>query len=156
MLFPQPSSFGLSSIWYGNGFVSLVVIGGICSLSLFTILTIFIAVLWSVDAIALMTFVRSVILLVLGALGLLVSIAQRYIPASVLGVAIVTSKHQISQQTSSSLLVAPVNQPKPPPFLLFFSKNCTSSWPRTLPFPADVEDSCRISWPTRVSIKVSS
>lgn len=44
---------------YGNGFVSLVVIGGICSLSRLTIVSIFKVVLCNDELIAFMTFVRS-------------------------------------------------------------------------------------------------
>lgn len=46
-------------IWYGKGFVSLVVIGGMWSFSLLAVLTIFIAVFRSIVSIALRTFVRS-------------------------------------------------------------------------------------------------
>ena len=77
-------------------------------------------------------------------------------PASVLGVANVISNRHISQHTSSSALAPPVNHPKPPPFRLFFSKNCTAIWPLTLLFGEVADDSCRISWPMRVSIRVTS
>lgn len=131
--------------------------GGIWSLSLLTMVTIFKAVFWSVDPIALTTFARSATSLALVEPGKPDGLPrEENVPASVLGVAMVTSSVQISQQTSSSLLPAPVNQPRPPPFLRLFSKNCTASWPRTLPFPDEVEDSWRMSCPTRVSIRVSN
>lgn len=134
-----------------------MVIGGIWSLSLLTMVTIFRAVFCSVDPMALTTFARSATSLVLEELGQPDGLPrEEYVPASVLGVAMVTSSVQISQQTSSSLLPAPVNHPRPPAFRLLFSKNCTASWPRTLPLPDEVDDNCRISWPTRVSIRVSS
>ncbi len=78
------------------------------------------------------------------------------LPISVLGVARVTSKHHDSQQTSSSPFAPPVNHPSPAAFLLFFSKNSTTREPLTLLLGDEVDDSCRISWPTRMSINVSS
>lgn len=60
MLLPQPSTtLGFKSIWYGKGLVSLVVMGGMWSLSRLTIVMIFIAVFCKVELIAFMTFVRS-------------------------------------------------------------------------------------------------
>lgn len=56
---PHPLSLGLITIWYGNGFDSLVVIGGIWSFSLFTVVTIFIAAFRSMASIAFRTFARS-------------------------------------------------------------------------------------------------
>ncbi len=122
-------------------------------MSRLTIVTIFIAVLCNVDPIALITFARSATYLAF--LSPHSAIRERKVPASVLGVASVISKHHISQQISSSPLPAPVNHPKPPPFLLLFSKNCTASWPRTL-LGDEVDKSCRASCPTLVSIRVSS
>ena len=144
---PQPSTFGLISMLYGNGFVSLVVIGGICSLSRLTIVSIFKVVLCNDELIAFMTFVRS---------GATISNSngrRRYTvdrPSSVLGVASVTSNVQFSQHTSSSPFT-PVNQPRPPPaFRLFFSKKCTVRTPRTLLLgDEEVALNCRDSCPTR-------
>lgn len=67
------------------------------------------------------------------------------IPISVFGVARVTSRHHDSQQTSSSFFAPLVNQPNPAAFLLFFSKNSTTSEPLTLLFDDEVDDSCRIN-----------
>jgi hypothetical protein len=57
---PQPLSFGLITIWYGNGFASLVVIGGMWSFSLFTVVTIFIAAFSNIASIAFRTLALSI------------------------------------------------------------------------------------------------
>lgn len=72
-------------IWYGNGFASVVVIGGICSLFKFTKETIFDTLAASVCSAALRTLARSL---------------------SVLGSAIDTRTTHLSQHTSSSIPVA--------------------------------------------------
>lgn len=80
----------------------------------------------------------------------------KYIPDSVLGVAIVTSTVQISQQISSSPF--PPNPPNhSPPFRLRFSKNCTAIRLRPPPFGefADEERCWRMSVVTRESMRVS-
>jgi hypothetical protein len=60
MRFPQPSARGLTTTRYGNGLESLVVMGGIWSLSRLTTLKIFKAAFWSIFPIALRTLARSV------------------------------------------------------------------------------------------------
>ena len=59
MRVPHPSAFGFITIWYGKGFDSLVVIGGMWSFSLFTVVTIFIAAFSSMASIAFLTFALS-------------------------------------------------------------------------------------------------
>lgn len=75
------------------------------------------------------------------------------LPISVFGVARVTSRHQDSHDTSSSPFP---NHPKPPLFFFLFSKNCTTREPRMLLLGDEVEVSCLISCPTRVSMRVST
>ena len=127
-------------------------IGGICSLSRLTMVNIFRAVFCNDDPMALTTLVLSVQL----SEQLDPSEYQKdSSPSSVLGVASVTSKAHFSQQTSSSAFA--VNHPNPPPpFRLFFSKNNTNIFPRTLLLGDEVEFICRTNCPVRVSIRVSS
>lgn len=87
---PKPRSrpcccFGLTRILYGKGFCSLVKIGGIWSLSLLTIDTIFIAAFCSDDSIARRTLIRSGTQLALKTVD-----KGPSIPASVLGLATTT------------------------------------------------------------------
>lgn len=116
---------GFRLIWYGKGFASLVVIGGICSLFWFTMRTIFNAVFCSVVSTALVTFVRSV--QCTGSVSPSIPAPHNPCghdsPLSVFGVASVTSNRQISQHISSSAFPPFVNQPRPPAFRRRFSKN---------------------------------
>ena len=116
---------------------------------------IFIAVFCSVDPMAFITFVRSAKQSETPHIACK-SLDQLHSPISVLGVASVTSRHHDSQQTSSSPFALLVNQPRPAAFLLLFSKSSTTSDPLTLLLGEEFDDSCRMSCPTRVSIKVSS
>lgn len=79
-------------------------------------------------------------------------------PDSVLGVAIVTSRVQVSQHISSSFF--PGNPPNHllSAFLLLFSKNCTAIRPRTPPLGelGDDDRCCRTRALTRESMRVSS
>ena len=122
---PQPLSLGLIIIWYGNGLLSLVVIGGIWSFSMLTVVTIFMAAFKSIASIAFRTLALSAFLV--STYTSLSLVEEHNRPDSVLGVASVTSRVHCSQQTSSSPFV---NQA----FLLFFSKNCTAIKPLT-PLP---------------------
>lgn len=123
---PKPRSFcccfGLTKILYGNGFCSLVNIGGIWSLSWLTIATIFIAAFCKDDSIACRTLIFSRY-----HVSQRYTRAERHSPVSVRGLATTTCTTHSSQQTSSSNWAAPPRRPNQPDvipvFLLFRSKN---------------------------------
>lgn len=94
------AAFGFTIMWYGKGFASVVVIGGMWSLSRFTIAMILCAAFSSDLLMARRTLITS---------GWVSQIYCRFekpanVPASVLGCASVTSSVHCSQHTSSSAL----------------------------------------------------
>lgn len=122
------------------------------SLSLLTIVTIFMAVFCKDDSIARRTLILS------GRKtweSKFVDQGNRNLPASLLGLATTTCIHHSSQQTSSSVCPPPPSRPNHPPVIPVFrrlrSKNCTTISPREPP-GGTFEDEGDVSWETSSAV----